>query len=361
MKEGKKICVFIRSLANGGAEKQSLLLTKALQDTHDTYLLVLDKNPLLEKHLNTVKRENIQLKVLEGNILKKAWNFLRFARRNKVDVIIAHLPSDTFFSGIVGRLSGVKHVLGGLRNAWVAGHKRVAMKWMHNLVLDYSISNSHAGKEYLGEHGFKQDKTLVMPNGIVIKQDAISRNGSNPVNIITVGRFVQQKDYHTAIKTIAHLIKSYPLKQSVKYHLVGYGELEPQIRVWVKEYQLEDVIDVHINPSNLPELYQQADIYLCSSLFEGLSNTVMEAMTYSLPVVATDAGDNRYLVEENTNGYILELKDYEGLAAKLHELISNPSLRHQMGANSYERITEHYSFETFRDNYLKLIDSLDGS
>ncbi|MEM7657255.1 MAG: glycosyltransferase family 4 protein [Bacteroidota bacterium] len=356
--KGKKICVFIRSLANGGAEKQSLLLTKALKDHHDTYLFVLDKDPLLEKHLRTVEREQIQLQILEGNVLKKALAFRKFVKQHGIDVVFAHLPSDTFFSGIVGRFSGVKHLFGGLRNAWVAGHKRRAMKFMHNKVLNYSISNSHAGKTYLKDYGFKQDSFLVMPNGIEIKVKPIVRPEKKEVHIITVGRFVAQKDYLTAIRTVYQMMQQYVLPVKVKYHIVGYGEMEEQIRSWIKEYGMEAHIELHLNPPNVPELYQQADVYLCSSLFEGLSNTVMEAMTYSLPLVATDAGDNRYLIQEGKNGFVLPLSDVEGLAASLYELVSSHELRMRMGQHSYQRITSEYSYETFQRNYLQLVENL---
>ena len=350
------VCVFIRSLANGGAEKQSILLAQALQAQFDTYLFVLDKEPLLDKHRRAVEAAGIRLQILEGNLLQKAWTFFRFARRHRVDTIIAHLPSDTFFAGIVGRLAGVRRIYGGLRNAWVARHKLLALRLMHNLVLDGSISNSHAGKAYLDTQGFRAAKTLVMPNGIVIKQQPIDRAAAAaPVRIITVGRFVDQKDYHTAIEVMARL-REMDLPVPVHYDLVGYGEREADIRGWIAAHGLDDRVTVHINPPHLPALYEQAHIYLCTSIFEGLSNTVMEAMTYSLPVVATDAGDNRELVAEGETGYILPLKDVEGLAGRLATLIADPQQRQAMGAAGYARIQAGYAFPVFQARYTALVN-----
>ncbi|MEM7369510.1 MAG: glycosyltransferase family 4 protein [Bacteroidota bacterium] len=361
MKEGKTICVFIPSLGAGGAEKQSRLLTKALQDTHTTYLFVLGNQSELSNQFREEAEKQFQLHLLTGGIISKALYFIRFARQHKVDVILSHLPSDTMFAAIFGRIAGVKHVFGGLRNAWIDGYKRVLLKIMHNHLLDYSISNSYAGKSYLTTHGFKEKKILVKHNGIEITRDRIYREEKEVVNIVTVARFVPQKDYHTALKTIAHVVNAYPLNSSILYHIVGFGEQEAQIRAWIKDYQLEEYVKVHIRPKYLPELMEQADIYFSSSLFEGIANSMMEAMMYSLPLVATDAGDSRYLVETNDNGFITELKDVESMAARLYELISSADLRQQMGGRSYERISEEFSYEAFQKKYLQLIDSLDSS
>lgn len=361
MKEGKTICVFIPSLGAGGAEKQSRLLTKALQDTHNTYLFVLGNQSELSNQFKAEAEKQFQLHLLTGGIISKALYFIRFARQNKVDVILSHLPSDTMFAAIVGRIAGVKHIFGGLRNAWIDGYKRVLLKLMHNRLLDYSISNSYAGKSYLTTNGFKEEKILVRHNGIEINQDYIHREEKEVVNIVTVARFVPQKDYHSAVKTIAHLVDNYPLKTKIQYHIVGFGDQEAQIRAWIKSYGMEEHITVHIRPKYLPELMEQADIYFSSSLFEGIANSMMEAMMYSLPMVATDAGDSRYLVETDDNGFITELEDVEGMAARLFELIDSSALRQEMGRRSYERICDEFSYEAFQKKYLQLIESLDRS
>lgn len=361
MNKRKTICIFIPSLGNGGAEKQSMLLAKALQDTHETYLFILGDHSLLDRHLKTVEEENIQMIIMSGSMFSKARLFMRFVKDHDVDVIISHLPSDTIFTGIIGRLAGVKYIFGGLRNAWIDGYKRIMQKYLHNTILDYSISNSHAGKDYLISHGFKEEKTLVMHNGIEVSQTPIVREDDGPIQILTVSRFVPQKDYHTAIQAIAHMLKSYPVDREVHYHIVGYGVLEPQIKAWLVEYGLDGMATIHIKPPYILELFEQADIYLSSSLFEGISNSMMEAMMYSLPMVATDAGDSRYLVETDFNGFLHELKDVEGIAESLYQLVSSHALRLEMGSQSYNRIQDQFSFEAFQRKYLNLIASLDHS
>ena len=64
--------------------------------------------------------------------------------------------------------------------------------------------------------------------------------------------------------------------------------LEAQIREWVELYGIKDRTDIHIKPNNVSELERNADIYISTSLFEGTSNSIMEALNWSLPVVATN-------------------------------------------------------------------------
>jgi glycosyltransferase involved in cell wall biosynthesis len=354
----RTLFVLIRSLANGGAEKQSILLTQALNSAHRASLVVLSETPLLEKHVKAASQAGIEVIFLKGSLFQKISQFRALVRARKAEVLFAHLPSDTFFAAVAGRLAGVPYIFGGLRNAWVSRSKLILMRLAHNRLLNYSISNSWAGKRYLDVNGFKPEKTLVLPNGIVITEPLRERRPQpgSPAQIISVGRFVPQKDFRNAIAAMSRL-RQFPGIPPFHYHLVGYGEQEAEIRQWIAEFQVQDLVTVHINPPNLPDLYRQSDIYLCSSIFEGVSNTVMEAMMYSLPAVATRVGDNDQLVIDHETGLLTNPGEPDGMAFQLSQLLMNPELRLTYGKAAYERLSKLYSYETFRQNYLTLIQT----
>ncbi len=85
----------------------------------------------------------------------------------------------------------------------------------------------------------------------------------------------------------------------------------------------------------------------------------MEAMSYSLPIVATNVGDNNRLVYHGQNGYIVDVKDFKQLANKLCELVISYEKRITFGLESYRIIKENYSFEVFQNKYIELIETLD--
>ena len=191
----------------------------------------------------------------------------------------------------------------------------------------------------------------MIPNGFPGIQNPLKRDLSDIPRIITVGRFVEQKDYETAIKAIS-LLKD----RLFRFLIVGYGDLEDDVRKWVNLYHIEDVTIIYINPLNTQELIKSADVYLSTSLFEGTSNSIMEAMNWSLPVVATNVGDNSYLVQEGQSGFLHSIGDAEGIANSLEKFLGNSELRKRMGERGNRILREQYSMEQFEKRYIDLIE-----
>lgn len=354
----KNICITIRSLANGGAEKQSLLLAKALKDDYQTTIVAISNHPTHKKHLGYIEKEEINCLILHGNLWKRILTFKSFLRSHNITHIFSYLPGDTMFAAIIGKICGVRYIIGGVRNSELSTYKRNALKFIHNNLLDYSISNCYSGADKLTGLGFKKDKMLVEPNGIVVKSSPMKRGSKPLVNIVSVGRFVEQKDFKTALDAIVHLKLILPDVTIFKYYLIGYGELEEKIRIWISELDLIEEVELIINPSNIEDYYISADIYLCSSIFEGLSNTIMEAMSYSLPLVGTNVGDNNRLINDHINGFLVEKKDSVAMGERLKDLILQPEVRIEFGEKSYQILQDTYSFEKFRERYIKLIEKI---
>ncbi len=358
-KNTTRICILIKSLANGGAEKQSILLAKALNEKHTVHFVILNETPQHHAHLSNLSLYNIQYTYLKGSVTSKMKHFVRLLKTKKIDLLFTYLPGDTFFGSIGGRLAGVPFIYGGLRNARIPEwRKRMGLRFVHNYLLDATISNSVCGKNYYKANGFNDDKTLVIHNGMVI--DTVYQHRLDPkvVTILSVGRFAAQKDYETAIKTIALLKKSSNLNKPFRYIIIGEGQLEGAVRNWIKKHKCEDVIEVVIDPDNINEYYQKSDIYLCSSILEGLSNTLIEASSHSMPIVATDAGDNNQLVIDGENGYITPTGDVPLLAEKLTLLINNYHQRLDMGKAGYEHLVASFSYEKFCERYLDLVEKI---
>jgi len=356
MSDVSGVCVLIRSLANGGAEKQSILLTKALADKYPTCLVVLDREPLHPKHLEKIEKEQLQVIFLEGNLWQKFGMFTRLAETNNISVLFSFLPSDTLLAAVAGRYFGVRYIFGGLRNAYVPWKKRIALRFLHNYLLDYSISNCHSGVRSLAAQGFKADKFIVIHNALErLSAYQPKQTSGSEIHLITVGRFVDQKNYSLALRLFKKLLDDKSLPK-LQYTIVGYGPREPQIRQMIAALGLQENVRLVINPDQVSPLLLGADIYLSTSLFEGLSNAIMEGMEHGLPIVATRVGDNDYLVEEGKNGYLHEISDEEGMLSSLKILISDRASREKMGQQSIDRIVAHFSFEAFRQKYIDLIE-----
>ncbi|MDE6287201.1 MAG: glycosyltransferase family 4 protein, partial [Muribaculaceae bacterium] len=220
-----------------------------------------------------------------------------------------------------------------------------------------TVSNSYSGTEALVSHGLSKSKALTITNCFENISAAAEKQSTDEVRIITVGRFVEAKDYETAIRAVA--LASAKAK-NLQLVIVGYGELEDKVREWVKKYGVEQATSIYINPPNIPELLSQADIYLSTSIFEGTSNSIMEALNADLPVVATRVGDNDRLVEDGVNGILCDVGAYENIADAIVKLAENKDLRHAMGRESKKILIRDYSVDSFRDKYEALIAKITG-
>lgn len=346
------IAILVKNLSSGGAEKQSVLLAKNLRSDFKVHFIIFDASIIHQKYIDMLKENReISIEMFQGNIIKRVSNLINYLKTNKISTIFSYLTAANFYACLSGKYLGIK-VYPGLRNARLPFLKLLADKFLTNFFANKTISNSFSGKEFFEKHGFKKNKIIVIPNCFSNITPYKEKNCSGPIHIITVGRFVPQKDYETAILSIAHLRKKIP---NIIFDIVGYGKLESQIQEWVKKYKIDDMTHIYINPNNIDELLDNAHIYISTSLFEGTSNSIMEAMNANLPIVATDVGDNNQLIVPLKNGFLCKTKAPDEIAKHLKELTNSKELRKKMGQESKKLLIEKFSPEVFLKKYLELL------
>jgi glycosyltransferase involved in cell wall biosynthesis len=182
------------------------------------------------------------------------------------------------------------------------------------------------------------------------------RKERNTIKILSVGRFTYQKDYYTALKTIS-LLQNKCGDRIIEYTIIGDGELEQQIHTWIADLNVANVKVVKL-PENIGTFFEDADIYFLSSLFEGLPNTIMEAMNYSLPVVSTDVSDVGYLVKEGINGFLSPAGDYNMLSDRLYLLVIDPAKRNEFGLQGHRILVKEFSENKYQDTYINFANEL---
>src|SRR5690606_35481279 len=101
-----------------------------------------------------------------------------------------------------GRLAKVRCIIGGVRSCKLPTLKLIVNRFLHNKILNYTIINNHAGKDYLLKNKFDEKKIIVIENGIRIQNQLLTRKKSNEIIILSVGRFDYTKDYITALRAM---------------------------------------------------------------------------------------------------------------------------------------------------------------
>jgi len=358
IKKSEKVVILIPSLKKGGAEKQSVLLANVLSKSCKVYLIIIYGNRIDPSLFNILNQNKVDVLKLNKGFLGKMIEVYKFFRREKITTVFSYLASANFINGVIGKMAGVTNRIGGIRNAKLHKKKLPFERFLHNQLLTISISNSYSAVSELTQKGFNKNKFHVIHNAFDLKQKLLERHSNKRINILSVARFVPQKDYFTAIDSIKLIIEL--LKNSeytFRYFIVGYGTQEKEIRNKIKQLKLEKHIEIIINPINLFEYFKKADIFLTTSLHEGMSNSVMEAMSYSLPIVSTNAGDMKYLVSDKFNGFICPFRQPIIISEKIVELATNFNLRKKMGLNSYTIIKNKFSIQNFSNNYINLFNT----
>jgi glycosyltransferase involved in cell wall biosynthesis len=350
----KHIAIFVSTFGSGGAEKQAALLAQVLSEYYKVHFVALYGDAEASKLVMSIlSKAKVNVYPLAGPLKEKLKEYARILRENHVFCAFNYLTKCDFWGAIIEKRSGVKQIYNGIRNSKLDSYKTV-LEWVsHNCIASSTIFNCYSGEKAFQKKGFKKSKCIIIPNCFPNIAEPISRLPADLPHIITVGRFVPQKDYETAIKAVALLKK---MCNKFVFDICGYGDLEEQIREWVKKYDVEDVVKFHIRSNSIPELLQKADIYLSTSLFEGTSNSIMEAMNWCLPVVATNVGDNGFLINDGENGFLHAIGDADGLAESLGVLMADSTKRNQMGIQGNIMLKDHYSVDIFEKRYRDLIE-----
>jgi len=182
-----------------------------------------------------------------------------------------------------------------------------------------------------------------------------NQNNERCVRFIHIARFNPVKDQQSLIQAFATLVNdnNYSSKQ-LSLTLVGDGELTSELKQLVSDKQLNDFVIFTGARNDIPELLSQADIFVLSSIAEGIPMTVLEAMATSLPIISTDVGGLSELVENGQTGLLVEKQNVKALANAMNIYIKNPQIIEKHGALGHQFIERNFSEATMVREYLNL-------
>jgi glycosyltransferase involved in cell wall biosynthesis len=353
------VAIICKTFLKGGAEKQALILTKLLVDKGmDVILVNWYGEKVDQRNLKFINDNTFRYFPMSGNFLRKLKDFRKILRQEKVSIIISYLTLSNFVSGI-SKISNRRIIsIGGIRNEKLPYYKFLFEKLIHNYLNDATVFNNFSAKSKFEKRGFNPNKVYVIQNAIETSGLQFeTRNSNGEIIIVTVGRFVKQKDYTTALKAFSALVDRNKGK-NFKYFIVGYGPLENCVKTQAEDLNIKEKIEFFINPPDVQGILKKSDIFLSTSLFEGVSNSIMEAMVAGLPVVATDVGDNSYLIKDGHNGFIVPCKDVNKIVQKLEYLSCSEDTRNEFGKNSLSVVELEFSKRKFLESYLSLFSKL---
>jgi len=174
------------------------------------------------------------------------------------------------------------------------------------------------------------------------------------LKIITTGSLIWRKGYEYALMTIRNLLEQ---KIDCEFHIVGDGPEKQRILYTIRDLDLESHVVLHgkQSPEQVRDYLQKSDIFILSSLSEGISNAVLEAMACGLPVVTSDCGGMHEAISDGVEGFVVPLRDPLAAAEKIQILASDEILRKKMGFNARQKAINELALDKQIDQFSQLL------
>jgi glycosyltransferase involved in cell wall biosynthesis len=283
---------------------------------------------------------------------------VRVIRQAGADVV--HVHSGCWFKGaLAARICGVKTIIYSLHGAtyartWILKlMERIAAHFTTRIVAvshDLAVQLCHAGH-------VPMDKVSVIVNGIDTDKFNVApeQESAGPIRIGTIARFAPVKDLGTLLRAIRIVLDD---NVDVALDLIGDGPERANLEQLSHDLGIFSRVRFHGFRRDTPQRLAELDIYALSSLSEGTSISLLEAMAAGKPIVATAVGGNSALVDEGENGFLVPSSNPPALACALLKLIRDERLRMRMAESNRVKAHQLFSLKAMTSHYEKLYDGI---
>jgi glycosyltransferase involved in cell wall biosynthesis len=302
------------------------------------------------------------------------WKIIQQLRRDRPDVLHTHNHLVHHYGVIAGVMAGVPvivntrhraehHLVNGPEGSQISNAPkdkksdlifRATMPWVGCVAM---ISEST--RRFFVEHrGIPMAKTKVILNGAPLKRflDAPAHPGSAlpRVRFGIAARLVREKDHFTLLRAFSEVIAEIP---EAELHIAGDGPLQEPLKEFAKELNLTHCVTFLGALPETSQFLSKLDIFVLSSLTEGMPISILEAMAAGLPIVSTRVGGVDEAAIDGQNALFVNPGDSHGLAQAMIRMARSVDLA-KMGATGRATVQERFSIEKTWSEYYKLFLSL---
>jgi glycosyltransferase involved in cell wall biosynthesis len=370
-----KILYVIGQLGRGGAERQTAELVKRLpRDLFEPVVCCLHGPDVLGDEIEDAGVRVIYMEKKRGVFSGTTFRLAELIRRERPAVLHSYLFSANWRSLLAGRLMRVPLIISSVRNVDIhARSATVAIEWALAGLTDRVIANAGAVKDHVSRrHLIPAEKIHVVYNGVSLarangpREDAPGITGAPEGErapgdgaapgaertsacaeasgrggcVAMIASLTSKKDHGTFLEAVKLITRDAP---EARFRIVGGGPLCAELARRVTSMGLSDVVQLTGARDDIGALLSEIDVSVLTSLKEGCSNVVLESMAAGCPLVVTDVGGNRELIERGVTGYLVTPRDAAGIARHVLELLRDPDLRRRMGEAGRDRVRSRFT------------------
>jgi len=359
----RHIALFIPAFGGGGAENVFTILANhwVSEGFVVDYLVCSGAGPMrarLDPRVNVIELAN------RGGLLFRRLSYShqisKYCKRTKPSLLLSTLTYCNQSALIAKCLWGLGEVTLIVREANSLANQRKASAlrtWMNLFSMrllypqaDWVSANSdYTLDELEDEIGVPKQKRALVRNPVVL-HDIERTNGSDVPMVLGCGRLIPQKDFETLIRAVALVRKARPCRLVI----VGEGPERDNLEALAQSLELNvDAFELAGFVDDTEQYYRGADVFVLPSKWEGLPNVVLEALSYDLPVVATDcSGGTREIFTEAPEDHLVAVSDVEKMAARIVDFLERPPESGSMQAI----LSGRYDVSTIASSYCQLAE-----
>jgi L-malate glycosyltransferase len=284
--------------------------------------------------------------------LSAAWKLSRVVKQLRPEIVHAHDPHGVAMAALALSMSTEPRHPRLVASRRVDFHLKThaLSRWKYRQV-DRFICGSEAIRQMLVGDGVPEALTVIVHEGIDVEHvsaaPAADVHGEfwlphhAPI-VGNVAALVPHKGQRHLIEAAALVVRKVP---DARFIIAGEGELRPSLERLIKERRLEKHVFLAGFRPDVLSVHKAFDIFVMSSVTEGLGTSVLDAMACSKPVVATTAGGIPEAVADGVTGLLVKPRDHEAMARALIALLADDNLRQRMGEAGLRRVRDCFSLD----------------
>lgn len=330
----KNVLFVVSQIGTGGAERViSTLASYCAENGYSVHLITFRDT----KNSYPLSSKVIQERI-EGNPIIRAKKIRKYIKDNNINVYVTF---ELNYGVICSFGTGVKYITSmrnDPRNDVVSLRERI-FRYFNFLCAHHVVFQTNEIMEYFSKTIQKHGSVIMNP----LKDGIVEYHGSRKDEIVAVCRLEPQKNIPMMIDVFEKIHDRYP---DFKLRLFGDGNLRSEIERSIKEKYLQESFILEGFQKAVDEKIQRATVYVCTSDYEGLSNSLLEAMAIGLPCVTTDSGGGgaRAVIKDGENGYLVPIGDVDAMVNRIQGLIEDRRLVDKLSENA-SKIREKLSRE----------------
>lgn len=351
-----RIAFIIGSLTGGGAERVVSELANSFVENNNSVSVIL----ISEYKISYIIDSKVDVVDATCPYSKRG-----FGRINRILFIHNYLKQSNFdvvlsFTTKVNNIALLAHV--GLTNKLILCERndprfdpqekgeRLLRKVLYGMADGY-VFQTQGEKEYFSSN--IQKKSMVIQNPINPLLPNVFE-GKRAKKIVTATRLTKQKNLKMAIEGFSQFSKLFP---EFSFEIYGKGELENELTSYITELNLSDKIFLKGQSYDLYNDILDASYFVLTSNYEGISNSMLEAIALGIPTICTDypSGGARETITNNENGILIPVNDCHALTKALIKLERDTELREKISKNGI-KIRQIYSLDKIKTKWIEFIE-----